>query len=1273
MEWSSSGERDSPKRLGLLFCFALAVVIGGVGYVTFAHLERSIRQTKAAELTAIATLKTREVAGWLTERWATAELIKGSPSLAETAGRWYLTGEEVARLKLLARLEQWRTACNCRSLMLLTDHGELSLAVGEAPPEVSPRLRELALAARQSKQIQFSDIQRDQDTATHLHIDYVIPLLGEQAEATQPIAILVMRYDPYTSLFPLLQSWPVPSASSETLLVRREGDEVVYLSPVRHRTDPALTLRLPLSRRDLPPVQAILNPAQQDVFEGVDYRGVPVLAAVRLVPGAPWMTVAKTDRDEIFGAVSAARWVILALLLIAIGVVGIMISALWHQRILRYERRSREQALEHQALVKHFDYLSKFANDIILLADEEYRILEVNDRALAAYGWSRQELLGMPAVKLRAPATRQDFARDHNRLEREDSALFETCHRRRDGTEFPVEVSARLVVVAGKRYYQDIIRDITERKRHETQLAEAENFARATLDALSAHLCVIDASGTILRVNRAWRAFAAVNEADLPAVAEQRNYLQVCDTARGPCSAEARPFAEGIRAVLRGERAEFTLEYPCHSPTEPRWFLGKVTPFPSSGPARAVIAHENITARKQMEQALRDSEARYRARSAELELLVDAIPTPVWIADDPDCRHIRGNRAAAELLGMAVDANLSATPPRDQPVPSYQVRSKGQVVSARELPMQRAAATGRPVRDCELELVRADGQTRWAYGGAVPLFSDSGQVRGCLGAFVDITTRKRVEEALRASEERLRLALESGRMGTWVWELGTDRITWDAREYELFGIEPITGRPAPSERFFMLIHPQDRARVRRAAAALLAGPDRWDEEFRIVLPTGQIRWIGGRGELGRDAAGQPLRFIGVNFEITERKQAEETLRASAAQLAETQRIASLGSWESDETTHRQAWSDETYRLLGYEPRAFEPTTGVFLSRVHPTDRERVRNAIARAWERAEACDITFRIVSPSGEERVLHLQGEVIRADAGHTIGMRGAVQDITERTRIEAQLREHERQLIQAAKLAALGTLVSGVAHEINNPNNLILLNAQLLAEAWVDLIALVDDHKAAAEDLLVGGLPYPEMRKMLPLLIHDIQQGALRIQRIVADLKDFVRPGAITTGAELNLNATIQRALNLLSHTIKQKTDHLQVNLPEDLPLLLGNAQQFEQVVVNLVLNALEALPDKTRAVILSTRWDSEDNCIELRVEDEGTGIAPENLNRLCEPFFTTKQDQQGIGLGLFIAYKLITAHGGTLTFESEPGRGTVALVRLPLPVSPPKPPTD
>jgi len=194
-----------------------------------------------------------------------------------------------------------------------------------------------------------------------------------------------------------------------------------------------------------------------------------------------------------------------------------------------------------------------------------------------------------------------------------------------------------------------------------------------------------------------------------------------------------------------------------------------------------------------------------------------------------------------------------------------------------------------------------------------------------------------------------------------------------------------------------------------------------------------------------------------------------------------------------------------------------------------------------------------------------------------------------------------------------------------------------------------------------------------MLPLLIHDIQQGALRIQRIVADLKDFVRPGAITTGAELNLNATIQRALNLLSHTIKQKTDHLQVNLPEDLPLLLGNAQQFEQVVVNLVLNALEALPDKTRAVILSTRWDPEDNCIELRVEDEGTGIAPENLNRLCEPFFTTKQDQQGIGLGLFIAYKLITAHGGTLAFESEPGRGTVALVRLPLPVSPPKPPTD
>jgi signal transduction histidine kinase len=187
--------------------------------------------------------------------------------------------------------------------------------------------------------------------------------------------------------------------------------------------------------------------------------------------------------------------------------------------------------------------------------------------------------------------------------------------------------------------------------------------------------------------------------------------------------------------------------------------------------------------------------------------------------------------------------------------------------------------------------------------------------------------------------------------------------------------------------------------------------------------------------------------------------------------------------------------------------------------------------------------------------------------------------------------------------------------------------------------------------------------MRETLPTLIEDIHQGALRIQKIITDLKDFVRPSAIINGTEFNLNETIQRVLKLLSHAIKKRTDHLQVDLAEDLPPLLGNAQQLEQVVVNLIMNALEALPDKTHGLSLATHLKHEDNCIELQVADEGIGIAPENLNRICEPFFTTKQHQQGTGLGLFIAYKLVTAHHGILSFQSEPGRGTVALVRLPL----------
>ena len=198
-----------------------------------------------------------------------------------------------------------------------------------------------------------------------------------------------------------------------------------------------------------------------------------------------------------------------------------------------------------------------------------------------------------------------------------------------------------------------------------------------------------------------------------------------------------------------------------------------------------------------------------------------------------------------------------------------------------------------------------------------------------------------------------------------------------------------------------------------------------------------------------------------------------------------------------------------------------------------------------------------------------------------------GMIRDLTARKHLEEQTRQQELQLIQANKMTALGTLVSGVAHEVNNPNQLVLMNTQMLADTWDDAVPILDAHAQEAGDFQLGGLPYTEIRHTLPLLIQDLHAGAQHIERIINDLRDFARPCAHRLQETVCLNDAVQRGVRLLSHLIQRKTTHFQVDLAESLPPVWGDAQHLEHVVVNLVVNALEALPDSGCGVRVSTRW--------------------------------------------------------------------------------------
>ncbi|SHI92768.1 amino acid-binding domain sensor histidine kinase [Malonomonas rubra DSM 5091] len=271
--------------------------------------------------------------------------------------------------------------------------------------------------------------------------------------------------------------------------------------------------------------------------------------------------------------------------------------------------------------------------------------------------------------------------------------------------------------------------------------------------------------------------------------------------------------------------------------------------------------------------------------------------------------------------------------------------------------------------------------------------------------------------------------------------------------------------------------------------------------------------------------------------------------------------------------------------------------------------------------------------------------------------------QEVAEKERAMRELEIRQQQLIQADKLTSLGTLTSGVAHEINNPNGLILLNLPILKKAWQDAQPIFQEHYQKHGDFKLGWLNFSRMRTEIPQMFEDMQQGSARIKRIVEDLKDFARLDSSKLDESVDLNLVVQAALRLVNNRLRKSTDNFDQQLAENLPRFRGSAQRIEQVVVNLLLNACEALESKEQGISLITRICPDGDCLQLEICDQGRGIAEENLSKLTDPFFTTRRETGGTGLGLSISSGIVHDHDGRLEFTSTPGEGTCVSMILPL----------
>ncbi|TFH86071.1 transporter substrate-binding domain-containing protein [Billgrantia azerbaijanica] len=261
-------------------------------------------------------------------------------------------------------------------------------------------------------------------------------------------------------------------------------------------------------------------------------------------------------------------------------------------------------------------------------------------------------------------------------------------------------------------------------------------------------------------------------------------------------------------------------------------------------------------------------------------------------------------------------------------------------------------------------------------------------------------------------------------------------------------------------------------------------------------------------------------------------------------------------------------------------------------------------------------------------------------------------------------ELQLQQQKLIQADKMTSLGVLVSGVAHEINNPCSLVMMNLSMLKEVLRDSEEAYEAFFRQHGDFVLGRLPYSRMKNEIPRMLEDISSGAQRIRRIVDDLRDFARQGTIALDEPMDLNAVVAAAIRLVDGTIRKSTDRFQVRYDASVPPFRGNAQKIEQVVINLIVNACQALESRDQAIDVTTQYDAGRKRLRLEVRDEGRGIEPDHLRQLGDPFFTTNRERGGMGLGLSVSMSIVQEHGGTLDHDSEPGNGTRAVLSLPIP---------
>ncbi len=640
------------------------------------------------------------------------------------------------------------------------------------------------------------------------------------------------------------------------------------------------------------------------------------------------------------------------------------------------------------------------------------------------------------------------------------------------------------------------------------------------------------------------------------------------------------------------------------------------------------LSKENARLRQALDQQAQQLEL-LRISEERLRTLTDFAPVAVWTSG-PDGESLRVNRTWSDITGLQGEESSRSwgwAPVLHDLDRETCVQAYWQAFESRE-----------PFR-LKYRVRRRDGQYRWVLDQGSPRYHDDGQFAGFTGACVDITELQETAEALRQSEERFRMFGRATNDAIRDWDFATNLVWWNDGLRTLFGY-PTDETTAKADWWLRHVHPDDRDRIWSGINVDIPRGHFWSDEYRFLRADGTYAHVYDRGYVVHDADSRPVRLIGAMLDITARKEAEQALKDSEERLRMALDGGQIGTWDWDLTTNAVRWGGHAYRVFDLAAGSFGGTFDDLLELVHPEDRPALVEAVNHAIDLSMPFEVEFRMKPRGAHTRWVASQAQVFYDERRKPARMLGVVQDVTERKRLESQF-------LQAQKMEGIGRLAGGVAHDFNN-----LLTAIL---GYIEMANKKLGADNAAHEYF-----------------HSIRHAAERSAALTRQLLAFARR-QITEPRLVDLNQLILQMEELLRRVIGEDIE-LRTVTRQGLGAVKLDPAQFEQVLMNLVINARDAMPDggilsiETSNVELDEHYARQHQAVlpgdyvMLAVSDTGIGMTEDVSSHLFEPFFTTKPPGKGTGLGLATCYGIIKQNGGHIWVYSEYGRGTTFKIFLP-----------